>query len=52
MIAISASLTPYMQKGVNWARYSHITLNTIILGLFAWQAITGVEIVQRIISKM
>ncbi|HBW57007.1 MAG TPA: DUF4079 domain-containing protein [Oscillatoriales bacterium UBA8482] len=52
MIAISASLTPYMQKGVNWARYSHITLNTIILGLFAWQAVTGVEIVQRIISKM
>jgi hypothetical protein len=52
MIAVSASLTPYMQKGVNWARYSHITLNTIILGLFAWQAVTGVEIVQRIISKM
>jgi len=52
MIAVSASLTPYMQKGVNWARYSHITLNTIILGLFAWQAVTGVEIVQGIISKM
>ncbi|MGL4497639.1 MAG: hypothetical protein ACRC2M_14410 [Planktothrix sp.] len=27
-------------------------MNTIILGLFAWQALTGVEIVQRIISKM
>ena len=52
MIAVSASLTPYMQKGADWARASHIALNTLILGLFAWQAVTGMEIVQRIISKM
>ncbi len=52
MIAVSASLTPYMQKGANWARVSHISLNTVILGLFAWQAVTGMEIVQKIISKM
>ena len=52
MIAVSASLTPYMQKGADWARVSHIALNTLILGLFAWQAVTGMEIVQRIISKM
>jgi Protein of unknown function (DUF4079) len=52
MIAVSASLTPYMQKGANWARVSHISLNTLILGLFAWQAVTGMEIVQKIISKM
>lgn len=52
MIAVSASLTPYMQKGANWARVSHITLNTLILGLFAWQAVTGMEIVQKIISNM
>jgi hypothetical protein len=41
-----------MQKGADWARYSHIFLNVVILGLFGWQALTGVEIVQRIISKM
>jgi uncharacterized membrane protein len=52
MIAISASLTPMMQKGVDWARYTHIMLNTVLLGLFGWQAFTGVEILQRIISKM
>ncbi|MBE9143087.1 DUF4079 domain-containing protein [Planktothrix mougeotii] len=52
MIAISASLTPYMQKGADWARVSHIALNTLILGLFAWQAVTGMEIVQKIISNL
>ncbi len=52
IIATSAALSPYMQKGNDWARYSHITLNVILLGLFAWQAVTGVEIVLRIISKM
>jgi hypothetical protein len=52
LIAVSASLSPFMQKGADWARYSHIFLNVVILGLFGWQALTGVEIVQRIISKM
>ena len=52
MIAVSASLTPLMQKGVNWARYTHIGLNVTLLGLFGWQAISGLEILQRIISKM
>jgi hypothetical protein len=52
MIAVSASLSPLMQKGVDWARYTHIFLNVALLGLFGWQAVTGVQIVQRIISKM
>jgi len=52
MIALSASLSPFMQKGADWARYTHIALNVVIMGLFGWQALTGVEIVQRIISKM
>lgn len=51
-IAVSASLTPFMQKGQDWARYSHIVLNVSLLGLFGWQAVTGVEILLRIISKM
>ncbi|MDE5108460.1 MAG: DUF4079 domain-containing protein, partial [Trichodesmium sp. St17_bin3_1_1] len=49
---ISASLTPFMQKGQNWARYSHIALNVSLLGLFSWQAVTGVEIMLKIISNM
>ncbi len=52
LIATSASLTPYMQKGQDWARYSHITLNAILVGLFFWQAVTGVQIVQNIINRM
>ena len=52
LIALSASLSPFMQKGQNWARFTHIALNVVLLGLFSWQAITGVEIVQRIVSKM
>ncbi len=52
LIAISASLTPYMQKGKDWARYGHIGINVTIMGLFGWQALSGLEILQRIISKM
>jgi hypothetical protein len=52
LIALSAALSPFMQKGHDWARYTHISLNVVITGLFGWQALTGVQIVQRIISKM
>lgn len=52
LIATSAALSPLMQKGQNWARFTHIALGVVLLGLFGWQAVTGVEIVQRIISKM
>ncbi len=52
LIAVSASLSPFMQKGQNWARFTHIALNVVLLGLFGWQAVTGVGIVQKIISQM
>lgn len=52
LIATSAALSPLMQKGQNWARFTHIALGVVLLGLFGWQAVTGVEIVQRIVSKM
>jgi hypothetical protein len=52
LIATSASLSPFMQKGQDWARYTHIALNTIIVGLFAWQAVSGVQIVQNILNRM
>jgi hypothetical protein len=50
LIAVSASLTPLMQKGNDVARYAHISLNLALLGLFGWQAITGIQIVQRILN--
>jgi uncharacterized membrane protein len=52
LIAVSASLAPFMQKGHDWARLTHITLNAAILALFSWQAVTGLRGVQDIISKM
>lgn len=52
LIALSASLSPYMQKGHDWARYSHIALNLVLVGLFAWQAVTGMQIVQNVINRM
>jgi len=52
MIAVAAALTPFMQKGQDWARYAHIGLNIGIVGLFAWQAVTGMDILQRIYNQM
>lgn len=52
ILAVSTALVPYMQKGNDWARYSHISLNITMLGIFGWQAITGMQIVQRILEKM
>ena len=51
MVAISASLTPLMQKGNDIARYTHIGLNVTLLGLFGWQAVTGMQIVQKILDQ-
>lgn len=52
LIATSAALTPFMQKGHDWARYTHITLNVVLVGLFGWQAITGMQITQRIVERI
>jgi len=51
LIAIAAALSPLMQKGLDWARYTHIALNIVILGLFGWQAVTGMQIIQKILEK-
>jgi hypothetical protein len=52
MIAVSAALSPLMQKGQNWARVLHVGINMTLVGLFGWQAWTGVEIVQKIIGRI
>jgi hypothetical protein len=51
MIAVSTALTPLMQKGNEVARFTHITLNVVLLGLFGWQAVTGMQIVQKILEQ-
>lgn len=52
MIATSAALSPFMQKGKTWARVTHISINFTLLGLFAWQAVTGMQIVQKIVTNL
>ena len=52
IIAVSASLTPFMQRGNDFARIAHISLNTVLVGLFGWQAISGMDIVTKIIGRM
>ena len=50
LISISAALVPLMQKQ-DWIRSIHVSLNVILLGLFGWQAVTGVQIVQKILNQ-
>jgi Protein of unknown function (DUF4079) len=52
LIAVSASLVPLMQKGNNLARTTHVSLNIVLLGLFGWQAVTGMQIVQKILDRI
>jgi len=48
MIALAASLVPLMQRGNLVARKAHVGLNMGVITLFLWQALTGMEIVNRI----
>jgi MFS family permease len=52
LIATSAALVPFMQKGSDTARLTHISLNMVLVGLFGWQALTGMQIVQRLLSNL
>ncbi len=52
LIALSTSLVPFMQRGNDWARYTHISLNITLVGLFGWQAVSGMNIVAKIISRL
>ncbi len=51
LVAMAASLTPLMQRGSQMARNVHLGFSVMILGLFGWEAITGMQIVQRIIEQ-
>ena len=51
MIAVAASLSPLMQQGNLIARKAHVGLNMGVLTLFLWQAVSGMESVNKIWSK-
>ena len=52
LAALSAALAPLLQQAKDWARNTHIAVNTLMVGVFVWQALTGWEIVQRILAQM
>jgi len=47
-LTVLASLVPSMQKGNIKAREAHLAVGALCLGLFAWQAQTGLEIVGKL----
>jgi hypothetical protein len=52
LVVLSAALAPFMHKGNEWARYTHIGINILVLVLFIWEAVTGTQIVQQILSSI
>ncbi len=48
LIAAAAALSPLMQQGNLLARKAHVGLNMGVLTLFLWQAVTGMQIVNKI----
>ncbi len=51
LVILTASLGPSLQKGKDWARTLHVTTNGLVLTLFGWQAISGITIVQKLLSS-
>lgn len=50
LIAMAASLSPLMQAGNLIARKVHVGLNMTLMTLFLWQAVTGMQIVNKILT--
>jgi hypothetical protein len=51
LIAIAAALSPLMQQGNLVARKVHVGLNMTLMTLFLWQAVTGMQIVNKILTS-
>jgi len=50
LVAIAASLSPLMQAGNLIARKVHVGLNMTLMTLFLWQAVSGMQIVNKILT--
>jgi hypothetical protein len=51
LVALAVAMTPQMQHGNLIARKIHVGLNMSVMTLFLWQAFTGMEIVNKILTK-
>jgi hypothetical protein len=50
LLVLAAALSPLMQAGNVIARKIHVGLNMGVMTLFLWQAVTGMQIVQKLLS--
>ncbi|MCT0224578.1 DUF4079 domain-containing protein [Synechococcus sp. CS-1328] len=48
LIALASALSPLMQQGNLIARKVHVGLNMSVMTLFLWQALSGMQIVNKI----
>ncbi len=48
LVAMAVGLIPMIQKGNLLARKAHVGLNMLMMTLFLWQAVTGMQIVNKI----
>jgi hypothetical protein len=50
LLVVAAALSPLMQAGNVVARKVHVGLNMGVMTLFLWQAVTGMQIVQKLLT--
>jgi len=50
LIALAAALSPLMQAGNLIARKVHVGLNMTVMTLFLWQAVTGMQIINKLLT--
>jgi hypothetical protein len=48
LVALAVALIPLVQQGNLIARKAHVGLNMLMMTLFLWQAVTGMQIVNKI----
>jgi Protein of unknown function (DUF4079) len=48
LMSVMASLVPYMQKGQNAAKNAHLAFGISAVGLFGWQANSGLAILSKL----
>lgn len=50
--ALAVTLVPLMQQGKEWARITHILCASLVVFCFVTQTLTGLQIVQKMVSEM
>ena len=48
LVALAVALIPWIQQGNLIARKAHVGLNMLMMTLFLWQAVTGMQILYKI----